>query len=56
MLKVTINKYRIVQAPQTGIGWVAVQQWDDFAGKYRHVSTHRSGDEANDLIIHLVKI
>lgn len=51
MQKVTIDKYRVVPAPQTGIGWVAVEAWDDAAGKYRHVSTFRSRDEAEFYII-----
>jgi len=50
MQKVTIDKFRIVQAPQTGIGWVAVQEWNDDDGEYRHVSTFRSKDEAESCI------
>jgi hypothetical protein len=46
MQKVTIDRFRIVPAPQTGIGWVAVQEWDDTAGEYKHVSTFRNRDEA----------
>ena len=50
MQKVTIDRYRIVPAPLTGIGWVAVQEWDDETGEYKHVSTFRSKDEANEFI------
>jgi hypothetical protein len=50
MQKVFIDKYRIVPAPQTGIGWVAVQEWDGDRGEYRHVATFRSEDEANVFI------
>lgn len=50
MLKVTIDRYRIVLAPQTGIGWVAVQEWNDETGEYRHVSTYRSKDEAESYL------
>jgi hypothetical protein len=46
MQKVTIDRYRIVPAPQTGIGWVAVQEWDNSAGEYKHVSTFRSRADA----------
>ncbi len=51
MQKVTIDRYRIVQAPQTGIGWVAVQEWDDAIGEYRHVSICRSMGETEAFII-----
>ncbi len=37
MQKVTIDRNRIVPALLTGIGWVAVQEWDDEAGEYKHV-------------------
>jgi hypothetical protein len=50
MQKVTIERYRIVPAPQTGIGWVAVQFWDDAAGEFKNVSTFRSRDEAESFI------
>jgi len=50
MQKKTIDRYRIVQAPTTGSGWVAVQVWDDSAGEYRHVSTFRSKDRAESFI------
>jgi len=46
MQQVTIDRYRVVPAPLTGIGWVAVQEWNDIAGEYRHFSTYRSRDEA----------
>jgi len=51
MQKVTIDRYRVVPAPQTGIGWVAVQEWNDASGEYKHVSTHRGRDEAEAYII-----
>lgn len=50
MLKVSIDKYRIVSAPLTGIGWVAVQIWNDASGEYFHLATFRSRDEANFFI------
>lgn len=50
MQKVSIDKYRIVPAPLTGIGWVAVQEWDSDRGEYLHVATFRSEDEANAFI------
>ena len=50
MQKISIDKYRIVPAPLTGIGWVAVQEWDSDKGEYRHVATFRSKDEANEFI------
>lgn len=50
MQQVAIDKYRIVSAPLTGIGWVAVQQWDADMAKYRHVLTLRSRIEAEKFI------
>jgi hypothetical protein len=50
MQKITIDRYRIIPAPLTGIGWVAVQVWDDSAGEYRHVASYRSKDEAESFI------
>lgn len=50
MEKITIDKYRIVPAPTTGIGWVAVQSWDNVVGAYKHISTHRSESESKDFI------
>jgi hypothetical protein len=50
MQTITINRFRIVPAPQTGIGWVAVQEWNSDAGAYVHLSTHRSQDEAEAFI------
>ena len=50
MQKVSIDTYRIVPAPLTGIGWVAVQEWDSDRGEYKHVTTFRSQDEANTFI------
>lgn len=50
MQKLQIDKYLIVPAPLTGINWVAVQIWDDDAGKYKHISTFRSRDLADEFI------
>lgn len=50
MQKISIDKYRIVPAPLTGIGWVAVQEWDSDKGEYRHVATFRSKDETTEFI------
>lgn len=50
MQKVSIDRHRIVPAPLTGFGWVAVQEWDSGRGEYKHVTTFRSGDEANVFI------
>lgn len=46
MQKIVIDRYRIVSAPITGIGWVAVQVWDDSDGECRHVASFRSKDDA----------
>lgn len=46
MQQVTIDKFRIVPASLTGIGWVAVQEWDNNSGEYRHVACFRSKAEA----------
>ena len=56
MQKVTIDRYRIVPAPQTGVGWVAVQEWDGVRGEYRHVSTFRSRDEAKLFSNHMLSV
>lgn len=50
MNKVSIDRFRIVPAPLTGIGWVAVQEWDDTVGAYRHIATYRSREEAESFI------
>jgi hypothetical protein len=50
MQTITINRYRIVPAPSTGIGWVAVQEWNGTAGAYVHLSTHRSQSDAEAYI------
>lgn len=47
---VTIDRFRTVPAPLAGIGWVAVERWDDTAGRYVHVSTFRSQTEAGGFI------
>ena len=47
MQQVTIDRFRVVPAPLTGIGWVAVQVWDEEIGEYRHVTTCRTKDEAD---------
>ena len=44
---VTINRFRTVPANLTGIGWVAVQQWDNEAGNYVHMASFRSETEAD---------
>lgn len=44
--KVAIDRFRIVPAPLTGIGWVAVQEWNGDAGEYWHIATYRSMNEA----------
>lgn len=46
MSKITIDRFRIVPAPLTGIGWVAVQEWNISAGEYRHVATYRDEEGA----------
>ena len=53
MQQVTIDKYRIVPAPTTGIGWVSVEVWDNPAGQYKHLSTYRSQSEADTFIENL---
>lgn len=50
MQKISIDKYRIIPASLTGIGWVAIQEWDSDKGEYQHVATFRSKDEANGFI------
>lgn len=50
MNQVVINRHRIVAAPLTGIGWLAVQVWNDSVGMYKHLSTFRSRDEAEAFI------
>lgn len=50
MQKITIDRYRIVPAPQTGIGWVAAQEWDCMTGEYRNVSIFRCKEEAESFI------
>jgi hypothetical protein len=47
MNRITIDRFRIVPAPLTGIGWVAVQEWDNNSGEYKHVGTFRSRDEVS---------
>lgn len=56
METVVIDKYRIVPAPLTGIGWVAVEAWNVITGGYRHVATHRSMDEATSFISNQPKV
>lgn len=50
MQKITIDRFRIVPAPMTGIGWVAVQKWDSATGVYKHLSTFRSREEGKAFI------
>jgi DNA (cytosine-5)-methyltransferase 1 len=47
---VQISKYRIVPAPATGLGWVAVEQWSEDDERYMHISTHRTPGEAENFI------
>lgn len=51
MINLTIDKYRIVPAQLTGIGWVAVQEWDAVSGKYMHIATYRSEGNAEAFIL-----
>jgi len=37
METIVIDKYRIVPAPLTGIGWVAVEAWYVITGEYKGV-------------------
>jgi hypothetical protein len=46
MNQITIDRFRIVPAPLTGIGWVAVQEWDNDSGEYRHIAMVRTQEEA----------
>lgn len=50
MNKISIDRYRIVPAPLTGIGWVAVQEWDDDAGEYLVYYSVRSFKSATENI------
>jgi hypothetical protein len=50
MQQVTIDRFRIVPAPLTGIGWVAVQEWDRVMAQYEHYATFRSMSEAATFI------
>ncbi len=43
---VTIPEYRVVDCPETGIGWVALEKWDAESGRYAHVAVFRSRVEA----------
>jgi hypothetical protein len=54
METIVIEKYRIVPAPMTGIGWVAVEAWNVITGGYRHLSTHRSIEDAKNFIANLL--
>lgn len=45
---ISIEEYRIVPAPLTGIGWYAVQMWNGY--EYEHVSTFRSVEQAQEFI------
>ena len=49
---IEIPLYRIVPAEQTGIGWVAVEKWNELLGRYGHVSTFRSTELAEEFIEH----
>ncbi len=48
MSTISIEEYRIVPAPLTGIGWYAVQMWNGY--EYEHVSTFRSVEQAQEFI------
>jgi len=52
---IEIPVYRIVPAPITGIGWVAVERWNDVLGRYGHVSTFRSETQAEEFIEHEIE-
>jgi hypothetical protein len=56
METIVIEKYRIVPAPATGIGWVAVQAWNGIVGAYEHLSTHRTKGEADGFIANLLTV
>lgn len=47
---IEIPLYRIVPAPHTGIGWVAVERWYEYSGMYLNVSTFHSSDLAQEFI------
>ena len=55
MGQILIDRFRIVPAPMTGIGWVAVQEWDLKSGAYKHYSSHRTITEAEEFIENLRK-
>lgn len=50
MEMISICRFRIVTAPLTGIGWVAVQEWDNICEAYTHISSHRTKAEADSFI------
>jgi hypothetical protein len=50
MRQFTINEFRIVPAPMTGIGWVSVEKWDDEKKEYLHYSTFRTESFAREFI------
>lgn len=56
MQKVLIDRYRIVPAPQTGIGWVTVQEWDKQNGEYKSVSTFRTMKEAKKFTSQIMRL
>ena len=56
MQKVMIDRYRIVPAPQTGIGWVTVQEWNDAVGEYKNVSTFRTRKEAKRFTTQIIRL
>lgn len=47
---IRINEFRIVYAPMTGIGWVAVEKWDNEKGEYKHYSLFRTISSAEEFI------
>jgi len=52
---IKIPFYRIVPAGQTGIGWVAVERWNELLGRYGHVSAFRSETLAEEYIEHEIE-
>ena len=47
---IKIPLYRIVPAPQTGIGWVAAQKWNSETGSYKFDCLFRSPELAEEFI------
>ena len=47
---IKIPLYRIVPAPLTGIGWVAVEKWNSETGSYKFIDLCRSTGAAEEVI------